>query len=67
LTIKLKVKLTGEERASALTSVEVTTKLAPHKADERMIHLDSDGRHVSAYLFNEAKQPALDNIVEMEG
>ena len=66
VTIKLKVKLSNEMRDSATTIVDVSAKLAPPKANESIVHLDSDGRNVSAFHRAEPEQPELTNIITME-
>ncbi len=66
ITIKLKVKLSSEERDTATTLVEVVSKVAPPKPNEAIVHLDSDGRDVFAFAREEVKQPELDNITNIE-
>ena len=66
ITIKLKVKLTSEERTNAVSMVEVTTKTAPPKPNEQIIALSSDGRNVSAYAQKPAEQKEFDNITNIE-
>lgn len=67
ITISLKVKLSSEERDTATTLVEVVSKVAPPKANEAIIHLDTDGRNISAFAREDVKQPELDNIINIEG
>lgn len=67
ITINLKVKLNSEERTSATTMVEVTTKTAPPKPNEAIVYLDTDGRDVFALTRQEPKQMELkDNITNIE-
>ena len=66
ITIKLKVKLNSETRETATTLVEVTSKLAPPKPNETIVHLDTDGRDVFAFARKELAQPELDNIRDIE-
>lgn len=67
VTINLKVKLNSEVRDSATTLVEVTTKLAPPKANEAIVYLDTDGRDVFCLAKkNDPKQMELDNITNIE-
>lgn len=64
INIKLKVKLNSEERTSATTMVEVTTKTAPPKPNESIVYLDTDGRDVFALARkDEPKQMNLDDNI----
>lgn len=66
VNIKLKIKLNSEKRDSAVSMVEVTAKIAPPKANERIIHLDFDGRDVTAHAMKETEQLELNNITNIE-
>jgi hypothetical protein len=66
ITVSLKVKLNSEERTSAVSMVEVKTDLAPPKPNEEIIHLDFDGRQVTAHAMAQGKQLPLENITNIE-
>jgi hypothetical protein len=66
ISIKLKVKLNSEERNSAVSMIEVVSKLAPPKPNEEIIHLDFDGRNVTAHSMDHGKQMNLENITNIE-
>ena len=66
ITIKLKVKLNSEERNTAVSLVEVSSKLAPPKPNEEIIHLDFDGKNVQSFSREQGKQVELDNISNIE-
>lgn len=66
IQIKLKVKLNSEVRDTATTMVEVSSKLAPPKPNETIVHLDTDGRNVFAFARKELEQPELENVRNIE-
>lgn len=66
ITMKLKVKLSSEERSSAVSMVEVASKLAPPKANEEIIHLNFNGRDVEALAIKPTNQLNLENVVNIE-